>query len=136
VELARQLILLSGLKPDEDIRIQFVGLRPGEKLYEELQLADERMVATGHEKIMVFAGNSLPFEQAIRHLAALRKACENRDLRAMLLEFKDLVPDYNPSKELLQRVLEPDLARMANAVTAADCGIAPVAGGLSPASVT
>jgi FlaA1/EpsC-like NDP-sugar epimerase len=53
VDLARQLIELSGLVPDEDIDIEFVGLRPGEKLFEELQHTDENTKPTEHEKIFV-----------------------------------------------------------------------------------
>jgi FlaA1/EpsC-like NDP-sugar epimerase len=116
VDLARQLILLAGLKPGQDIRIEFTGIRPGEKLEEEINLADERMIATSHEKIRVFAGASLPFEHAMRHLAALRNACERRDLPALVFTLKDLAPDYNPSKEILQRLLEPGLVRLATAV--------------------
>src|SRR6185295_1470366 len=62
LDLARQLILLSGLKPDEDIRIELTGLRPGEKLFEELNLADERTVPTRHEKIHAYTGACLPYE--------------------------------------------------------------------------
>ncbi len=54
VDLARQLIELSGLNPDTDIEIKFTGLRPGEKLYEELNHKTENMVATGHAKVMRF----------------------------------------------------------------------------------
>jgi len=116
VELARQLILLSGLQPDEDIRIEFIGLRPGEKLYEELNLADEQTVPTQHEKIQVYAGACLPCEQIFHHLAVLRNACEKRDLRALIFELKDMVPDYNPSKELLKRIIEPDLLQLGAAL--------------------
>src|SRR6266436_2248900 len=51
VDLARQLIKLSGFVPDQDIRIEFTGLRPGEKLFEELSYAGERITATRHPKI-------------------------------------------------------------------------------------
>jgi FlaA1/EpsC-like NDP-sugar epimerase len=130
VDLARQLIQLSGLKPDEDIRVEFTGLRPGEKLYEELNLMDEQTMPTRHEKIHVFAGTSLPFEQAIRHLSVLRQACESRDLRMLMFELKDMVPDYNPSAELLHQVIDPNLNRLATAVHAAQA-VVPVAD-LSP----
>src|SRR6185437_15762009 len=87
-DLARQLIVLSGLRPDQDIRIEFTGMRPGEKLYEELHCDDEETVGTGHEKISVFAGLSLPFEQMMQHLSVLRSACEQRDIRKLLFELK------------------------------------------------
>ncbi len=56
VDLARQLIELSGLNPDTDIEIKFTGLRPGEKLYEELNHNTENMTPTSHAKIMRFIG--------------------------------------------------------------------------------
>ena len=48
--LARNLILLSGLRPDEDIQIEFTGIRPGEKLYEELRTFEESSLPTRHER--------------------------------------------------------------------------------------
>src|SRR5262249_31265623 len=51
VELARKLIILSGLQPDRDIRVEFTGIRPGEKLYEELSAYQENTLPTYHEKI-------------------------------------------------------------------------------------
>ena len=117
VDLARQLILLSGLNPGEDIRIEFTGIRPGEKLYEELQLSGERTLPTSHEKISVFAGAGLPFEQVVRHLARLRNACEVRDLRSLVLELRQMVPDYAPGEELSAQLAALDLARLATAVS-------------------
>lgn len=118
-DLARQLILLSGLRPDRDIRIEFTGIRPGEKLSEELHCDDEETLATGHDKISVFAGLWLPFEKMTQHLSALRIACDRRDLRKLVFELKDMVPDYNPSAELLQRLIEPRHFRLAKAIEAA-----------------
>ena len=54
--MARDLIRLSGFEPDVDIKIEYVGLRPGEKLYEELITEGENIVPTHHEKIMVLKG--------------------------------------------------------------------------------
>ena len=66
VDLARNLILLSGLRPDEDIKIEFTGMRPGEKLYEELSTLLEDTAPTAHEKIRI-----------LRQATACRKAtCE------------------------------------------------------------
>jgi FlaA1/EpsC-like NDP-sugar epimerase len=118
VDLARQLILLSGLKPDRDIAITFSGVRAGEKLYEELNTADEHALATPHPRIKVFNGAHLTAESANHHLAALRRACESRDLNALLIELKQIVPDYTVGEELLKRALEPGLFRLAQSVNA------------------
>jgi len=138
VDLARQLILLSGLNPGEDIRIEFTGIRPGEKLCEELQLSGERTLPTCHEKISVFAGPGLPFEQVVRHLARLRNACETRDLRSVVIELERMVPDYAPGEELSQRLaalgcgpMGSDLARLATAVSGLPPAL-PVDSDLSP----
>jgi FlaA1/EpsC-like NDP-sugar epimerase len=70
VDLARDLIRLSGLEPDVDIKIEFTDLRPGEKLYEELLTAEEGLTATKHEKI--FVGKPM-----LTDLNALRKELDN-----------------------------------------------------------
>ena len=72
-DLARNLIKLSGLRPDEDIKIQYTGLRPGEKLYEELLMAEEGLRKTAHEKI--FIGKPLEFDQEkfLKQLEQLKK---------------------------------------------------------------
>lgn len=113
VDLARQLIRLSGLKPDEDIKIEFSGIRPGEKLYEELRFSDEEVLPTSHSKIKVFAGYCPPDNRMERHLSRLRSACDRRDIKALLFELKEIEPDYNPSKEILNRAFENDMFRLA-----------------------
>ncbi len=105
VDLARNLILLSGLRPDEDITIEFTGVRPGEKLYEELNFMEEDTLPTPHEKIKIFAGNSVPPAGMESYLEALRDICARRDLPRLVLTLKDLIPDYNPSAHLLNRAL-------------------------------
>jgi FlaA1/EpsC-like NDP-sugar epimerase len=105
VDLARNLILLSGLKPDEDIRIEFTGVRPGEKLYEELSTILEDTVPTSQEKIRIFTGNGLPYEDMASYLAGLRRICQSRDLGELVITLKDAIPDYNPSSELLHRLI-------------------------------
>ena len=61
VDLARNLILLSGLRPEQDIQIEFSGSRPGEKLFEELSEEGEGLLPTHHQKIRVFAGAMTPW---------------------------------------------------------------------------
>ncbi|MGH9466734.1 MAG: polysaccharide biosynthesis protein [Terriglobales bacterium] len=118
VDLARNLILLSGFNPDEDMKIEFTGLRPGEKLYEELSFLDEATVPTAHERVRCFAGASITEEQLSAHLERLRQACRDRDLRAVVFELKEMVPDYNPSSHLLRRMLAPADAGKAIAASA------------------
>jgi hypothetical protein len=104
VDLARQLILLSGLKPDEDICIEFTGTRPGEKLHEELTLFDEEVQLTHHPKIKVFAGASVSQEWMVSRLTALGTACARRDLGALVEEIQRIVPDYTASQDVLARI--------------------------------
>jgi FlaA1/EpsC-like NDP-sugar epimerase len=112
VDLARQLIQLSGFEPDKDIKIEFTGTRPGEKLYEEINLADESMLSTHHKKIHVFAGNSLPTEQMTVHLQRLRKACEQRNAKALVRELKTIVPDYTVSKHVTEKTFTESLTNL------------------------
>jgi FlaA1/EpsC-like NDP-sugar epimerase len=92
VDLARRMIKLMGHfektaeTPEGDVEIQFIGLRPGEKLVEELLLSDN-VVGTGHPKILSASEEWLPEEKLIESLAALKNACdaENYDLLQSVL---------------------------------------------------
>jgi FlaA1/EpsC-like NDP-sugar epimerase len=112
VDLARQLILLSGLNPGEHIGIAFTGIRPGEKLCEELHVSGERTLPTSHEKISVFSGSCPRFEQVVRHLAHLRNACDTRDVGSAVLELQQMVPDYAPGEEISERLAALNLAHL------------------------
>jgi FlaA1/EpsC-like NDP-sugar epimerase len=105
-DLARNLILLSGLKPDIDIRIEFSGIRPGEKLYEEVSGLEENTVPTSHSQIRVFTGRGASPDTISRCLEELRRATEARDAAAVVLSLKELAPDYNPSSFLLRRAFK------------------------------
>jgi FlaA1/EpsC-like NDP-sugar epimerase len=96
VDLARSLIELSGLKPDQDIRIVYTGLRPGEKLHEELQASIESALPTSNEKIMILTGVEPLDAGDWRHLAGIESAVcqESPDEAVHLLRL--LVPDYTP----------------------------------------
>ena len=103
VDLARNLILLSGLQPDRDIKIQFTGVRPGEKLFEELNLQDEDLVATSHAKIRSYVS---PYDVDARQMEAyiqdLQQAVSERDTLRIVLLLKELIPDYTPGFKLLK----------------------------------
>lgn len=106
VDLARNLILLSGLIPDEDIKIQFTGIRPGEKLYEELSTLLEDTIPSAHEKVRIFVGKGMPETDILSWLDSMRVICETRDLGRLVVALKETVFDYSPSTELLKRLVE------------------------------
>ena len=101
VDLARKMILLSGRRPDEDIKIKFVGTRPGEKMCEELSTFEEGTRPTYHEKIRIFAGDGVRIPDPEAWVDELRNMCDARNQR-VILEFRELVADYNPSSNVLQ----------------------------------
>jgi FlaA1/EpsC-like NDP-sugar epimerase len=106
VDLAKNLILLSGLKPNEDVKIEFTGMRPGEKLYEELSSFLEDTVPTPHEKILIYQGNVMPEADIENWLDRLREICASKDTGRLVLALKEIVVDYSPSSGLLKRVIE------------------------------
>jgi len=111
VDLARNLILLSGLRPDEDIKIEFTGIRPGEKLYEELLQHNDEIQPTYHDKIKVFSGNGSADETLLERIEELRSLCATRDLPRLLCQLRELVPDYDPSTQILERALQQQRPR-------------------------
>lgn len=99
LDLARNMIRLAGLEPDKDIPIVFTGLRPGEKLYEELLLGGEGTRKTAHEKIFVAAPVSIDeaaFADALDHL---RTAAQWDNREAVLRQLARLVPTYHTELE-------------------------------------
>lgn len=96
VDLARDLIRLSGLEPDKDIPIQFIGLRPGEKLYEELITEGEGIVATDHEKILVLQGNTHNRDALNTQINELLTVADTYDVAAIKEKLREIVPEYTP----------------------------------------
>lgn len=97
VDLARNLILLSGHKPDDDIKIEFTGLRPGEKLYEEMLMAEEGMQDTENKLIHIGKPIQMDEEKFMQQLNDLRDYVvqEPDDIRRVVQE---IVPTYTPMK--------------------------------------
>ena len=98
LQMAKDLIRLSGLEPDIDIPIVFTGLRPGEKLYEELQLEDEKKIKTEHKKIMILKGSQkIDSWKIFRHeLLEVLTAAEDLDADKIKEHFKLILPTYSP----------------------------------------
>jgi FlaA1/EpsC-like NDP-sugar epimerase len=96
VDLARQLIELSGLKPDEDIEIEFIGLRPGEKLFEELSYQGENITPTNHPKIMRFVSQPQPLDEVRQHFSRLTAKLHELEPNQLKLALRQVVPEYQP----------------------------------------
>ena len=94
VDLAKDLIALSGLEPERDIAIQFTGVRPGEKLFEELLNSETRVLPTSHEKIMVVEADPVDLEKLETDLLALLRQAEREDERSLVATLAALVPGY------------------------------------------
>jgi FlaA1/EpsC-like NDP-sugar epimerase len=101
-DLARNMIVLSGLVPGKDIEIAYTGLRPGEKLYEELFEGTEEVESTAHAKINRAVGAPLPAGDLEQWVKDLQTTLPERDEEDLLQDLKRLVPSFHP--ELSQRV--------------------------------
>ncbi len=93
VDLARDLIRLSGLVPDVDIKIEFSGLRPGEKLYEEIMTEEEGLQATKNKKIFISRPFEIDYHDIMKKLSALEKCLGNRE--GLICKLAEVVPTYN-----------------------------------------
>jgi len=96
MDLARNLITLSGLRPDIDVEIAITGLRPGEKLTEELWIKEEELIRTSHEKISVAKSVEQSPEVIIPKINALLGTIINGDRDEVATHLGNLVPTYDP----------------------------------------
>jgi FlaA1/EpsC-like NDP-sugar epimerase len=95
--LARDFIRLSGFEPDVDIEIKYIGLRPGEKLYEELITEGEGIVPTEHRKIMVLKGQEKDLVKLNGNIELLKRLAEDQSSYDIRAKLKEIVPEYNPA---------------------------------------
>lgn len=124
--LAKQMIVLAGLVPDEDIKIVYTGLRPGEKLYEELLNAKETTLKTHHEKIKIAKVINYPYEKVSHDIDELIFLSSHDDTDILVKKMKDIVPEYisNNSKfEKLDRVRKVELPAFENMKVKGDQGV-------------
>jgi FlaA1/EpsC-like NDP-sugar epimerase len=96
IELAKHMIRLSGLVPGEDIKIEFTGLRPGEKLYEELLADKETTIPTHHEKILIAQATHNFDSSKLNVLDDLLAQTKRKKTSKAITVLKTLVPEYIP----------------------------------------
>jgi O-antigen biosynthesis protein WbqV len=94
VHLARQMVRLAGLRPDIDVKIEFTGLRPGEKLFEEIFHGAEAPVPTERDGILVATARPLDLARVGAAIQDLEAACRRQDQAAALAVLRQLVPEY------------------------------------------
>ena len=99
-EIAYELIRLSGLEPEVDISIEYIGLRPGEKLYVELMTSSESLVDTSHEKIMVLKdGVDHQWDYLLTEIDKIVLSARSYDSDLIKNKLKEFIPEYHPSEE-------------------------------------
>ena len=100
-DLAVSLIKLSGLEPNVDIPIEITGLRPGEKLYEEILMAEEGLQSTKHNKIFIAKPSKITMEDVEKKLEICKETIENEDISIKEIKhnIKKIVPTYKEEKK-------------------------------------
>ena len=101
LDLAEDLIRLSGLEVDRDIKIAFTGLEPGEKLYEELLTPKEGVTATKHQRIFVAQLEGIEERQLLSQIEELSQLADALDAEGIVAKFQELVPTYQPNRAFI-----------------------------------
>ena len=96
LDIAQQMIELSGLKPDQDIEIRFTGLRPGEKLHEEIQHFSENLEKTDHSRILLFTSKPCDLSRMDHWLSELRLRLHEYGKNDLKQKICQQVPEYTP----------------------------------------
>ena len=96
VDLARQMITLSGFRPDEDIDIIFTGVRPGEKLFEELRVEGEDILPTVHPKVRIWNSRPATWDFAAEAVETIRNMKDNMTREDIVAALRQIVPEYEP----------------------------------------
>ena len=102
-KLAEDLIRLSGYEPNKDMKIEVTGLRPGEKLYEELLMGEEDLRTTGHEKIFVGKPTFKDLDKLKEELESMRFILDNGSDKDIVRKLKEIVPTFKDPKEVNEK---------------------------------
>lgn len=104
VNLARRMIKLSGFEPDVDIKIIYTGLRPGEKLYEELLSDNTKTLPTHHEKIMISKDETMPFEDIDRLTDKVMIQAKKSDKIEVVRTLKEIVKEFKSNNSIFEEL--------------------------------
>ncbi len=104
VDLARKMILLSGLKEGRDITIEYTGLRPGEKLYEELLANSENTLPTHHNQILIGKVREYAYDEVKVIVDELIKSFDTQNNEVIVQRMKDLVPEFKSNNSVFQKL--------------------------------
>ncbi|MEJ8591111.1 polysaccharide biosynthesis protein [Riemerella anatipestifer] len=102
LNLARRMIKLSGLEPDVDIKIVYTGLRPGEKLYEELLSDDTKTLPTHHEKIMISKDSVMLYEEIDELTSRIYEKAKDRDKVEVVRILKEIVREFRSNNSVFE----------------------------------
>lgn len=94
IDLAKKMILLAGLVPEKDIKIKTIGLRPGEKLYEELLNDNSKTIPTHNRKIMIAKENCSDYEQLFNRIDELINIANTNNKIKLVAKMKEIVPEF------------------------------------------
>lgn len=109
VDLAKKMIKLSGFEPNKDIEIKFTGLRPGEKLYEELLNDLENTLPTHHEKIMIAKVRENCFEEVKSQLDILFEMVQTQQSTNIVRQMKAIVPEFKSQNSIYESLDHPSI---------------------------
>jgi FlaA1/EpsC-like NDP-sugar epimerase len=117
VNLAKKMITLSGLRVDRDIEIKYTGLRPGEKLYEELLNTDENTLPTHHPKILVAKVNSPSYAFMESQMQEMSQLLSAGDTNNLVAKIKDIIPEYISNNSVFEKLdVKPTSAKRGQSV--------------------
>ena len=103
VDLATNMISLAGFEPYKDIKIEFTGLRPGEKLYEELLSNKENTIPTGHKKISVAKVREYSYSAVLDAFKELKEVAKGMDKDGTVIKMKEIVPEFKSKNSYYER---------------------------------
>ncbi|MBC8436110.1 MAG: polysaccharide biosynthesis protein, partial [Bacteroidetes bacterium] len=104
LDLANKMILLSGLTLGKDIQIRYIGLRPGEKLYEELLNKEENTLPTHHERILIAKVREYNLEEVSKHTNEIIAMTPNASEEDLVRKLKEVIPEYKSKNSVYEKL--------------------------------